>query len=111
MFSANANKRGLASVLVMLVLVGAFISAVIPLLLYVNQVNSYYNENIEEMTFQDQLKASEEIDVLAYPVGENFTMMNVQVKNMGIAPVKVVSICHPLYSIIIEIVNPIHVKK
>jgi len=91
-FSANAHKRGLATVLGMLVTVGIFISAVIPLFLYVNNVNSYYNENIEEMTFQDQLKASEELDVFAYPVGENFTMMNVQVKNIGTTPVKVARI-------------------
>jgi len=38
------------------------------------------------------LKAFEEIDVLAYPVGENFTMMNVQVKNIGTTPVKVMRI-------------------
>jgi hypothetical protein len=91
-FSVNAHKRGLATVLGMLVTVGVFISAVIPLFLYVNNVNSFYDENIEEMTFQDQLKASEEIDVFAYPVGENFTMMNVQVKNIGSTPVKVVRI-------------------
>jgi hypothetical protein len=92
MFSANTDKRGLVNVLGMLVMVGVFISAVIPLFLYVNQVNSFYNENIEEMTFQDQLKDSEKIDVLAYPVGESFTMMNVQVKNIGSTPVKVVRI-------------------
>jgi hypothetical protein len=89
MFSDDAKNRGLATVLGMLVIVGIFISAVIPLFLYVNQVNSYYDENIEDMAFQDQLKAFEKIDVLAYPVGENFTMINVQVKNIGTTPVKV----------------------
>jgi hypothetical protein len=56
----------------------------------VNQVNSYYDENIEDMAFQDQLKASEEIDVLAYPVGEKFTALNIIIKNLGVVPVNIV---------------------
>lgn len=88
-FSANAQKRGLATILGMLVTVGIFISAIIPLFLFVNNVNSYYNDKIEDMAFQDQLRAAEDLDVYAYPIGENFTEMNVQVKNMGTTPVKV----------------------
>jgi hypothetical protein len=86
------KKRGMANVLGILFMVALLISAVIPLFLYVNQVNSYYDDTLNDMTHQDQIKADESLEVLAYPVGENFTMINVQVKNIGTTPVKVMRI-------------------
>jgi hypothetical protein len=65
-------------------------TAVIPLFLFVNRVNNHYDNAVQGVTDADQIKSLEELDVFAYPVGENFTSLNIMIKNLGLIPVKIV---------------------
>lgn len=74
----------------MLLMVCMLFTAVIPLFLYVNRVNNLYNTTVQGDTDANQIKSLEELDVFAYPVGENFTLLNIIIKNTGVIPVKIV---------------------
>jgi len=83
------SKRGLQEVLGMLLTTCMLFTAIIPLFLYVNQVNSHYDNTIQGITEANRIKSLEELDVFAYPVGENFTSLNIILKNLGVIPVKI----------------------
>jgi len=61
------NKRGIATVLGMLIFVGILFTAVIPLFMYVNEANLYLYQTRMELQKIDEDKERENIDVYAYP--------------------------------------------
>ncbi|MEM2111605.1 MAG: hypothetical protein QXX08_06980 [Candidatus Bathyarchaeia archaeon] len=62
------SKAAVSTVLGMLIFIGILFTCVIPLFLYVNQVNSYYDQAVLEMKHLDDNKQRETIDVYAYPL-------------------------------------------
>jgi len=86
------SKRGIANVLGMIIVVGILFTAIIPLFLYVNQANNFYDETVKYMKSKDEERDAESLDVFAYPTGENHTTLNVLIKNTGVIPVKVMRI-------------------
>jgi hypothetical protein len=84
------SKRGLQEMYGMLLMISMLFTAVIPLFLYVNQVSNHYNTAVQGIADANQIKSLEELDVFAYPVGENFTALNIIIKNLGVIPVKIV---------------------
>jgi len=83
------SRRGIQEVFGMLLTICMLFTAIIPLFLYVNNVNSHYDTAIEGITEANHLKSLEELNVFAYPVGENFTALNVIIKNLGVNPAKI----------------------
>jgi len=65
----------------MLIFIGILFTCVIPLFLYVNQVNSYYDQAVIEMEHIDEDKQREMIDVYAYPFSNTSKAIYVYVKN------------------------------
>ena len=55
----------------MLLIVGILFTSIIPLFMYVNQVNNYYDRTVVEMKTADQERSMEELEVYAY--GHNQT--------------------------------------
>jgi hypothetical protein len=81
----------MATVLGMLIFVGVLFTCVIPLFLYVNEVNSIYDESVMKMRLFDQERGREQIDVYAFPLGEpNDNLLNIYVKNRGTEEVQIV---------------------
>lgn len=83
------SRRGIQEVFGMLLTICMLFTAIIPLFLYVNSVNSHYDTSIEGLTEANHLKSLEELSAFAYPVGANFTSLNVILKNLGVNPVKI----------------------
>jgi hypothetical protein len=84
------SNRGLQEIFGMLLTICMLFTAIIPLFLFVNQVNNHYDNTVQGITAANQIKSLEDLDVFAYPVGNNFTSLNIILKNIGVIPVKIV---------------------
>jgi len=76
----------------MLIFIGVLFTCVIPLFLYVNKVNSVYDQVAVEMGRLDEDRRREQIDVYAYPVSEQSDSLNVYIKNRAPFMVKAVRV-------------------
>ena len=85
-------KSGMATVLGMLIFVGILFTCVIPLFLYINKVNSYYDRAATEIRQFDQDREGEWIDVYAYPSGDPPDKLNIYIKNLRPLSVKIVRV-------------------
>ena len=65
--SLKKSRAGIATVLGMLIGMGILFSTIIPLFLYVNQVNNMYDKTVVEMKTFDEQRSTEAITVVAYP--------------------------------------------
>lgn len=81
LFRRLGSKAGMSTVFGMLIFIGVLFTCVIPLFLYVNQVNSYYDQAVIEMRHIDEDKQREMIDVYAYPYNTTSKAIYVYVKN------------------------------
>ena len=82
----------MASVLGMLIFIGVLFTCVIPLFLYVNKVNSYYDTAATEMRQLDQEREMEGLGVYAHPVdpdGQGISQLEVYVKSKCALKVRV----------------------
>jgi len=82
----------MSTILGMLIFIGMLFTCVIPLFLYVNQVNTFYNRKVTEMTQFDQDREKEQIDVYAYPLSQSSNEVNVYIKNRSPLSVKIVRV-------------------
>lgn len=85
--SLKRSKSGVSTVLGMLFCVGILFSVVIPLFLYVNQVNNLYNRTVVEMGEFDKQRSMESLMVFAYPSANQ--CISVYVRNRGVVNVNV----------------------
>ena len=85
-------KSGMSTILGMLIFVGVLFTCVIPLFLYINKVNSYYDRAVIEMREFDQDKERESIDVYAYPISQESGLLNIYVRNKCPIPVRIVRV-------------------
>ncbi|MCD6530621.1 hypothetical protein J7L06_10140 [Candidatus Bathyarchaeota archaeon] len=74
------KKGGISSVIGMLIVAAMLFTVVIPLFLYVNEVNTVYNIESDKMDEFDHERSMESLSVVAYPV-ENGSELNVYVYN------------------------------
>jgi len=86
------SRSGMSTVLGTVIFVGILFTSVIPLFVYVNQVNSYYDKTVTEMGRFDQEREMERVDVFAYPTGENLAELNVYIKNKCALVVRVIRV-------------------
>lgn len=84
------HKSGMSTVLGMLIFIGILFTTVIPLFLYVNQVNSLYDVTVAEMRRFDEERENEQLDVYAYPDSSN--NLTIYIKNRCALPVKIVRV-------------------
>jgi hypothetical protein len=85
--SFHGKKRGVASAIGILFMVGILMTSIIPMFMYVNQVNNYYDMTVVEMRYEEEDKNDEDLRVYAY--GANSTAINVWLKNDGAIPVNI----------------------
>jgi len=78
----NRSRSGISTILGTLIFVGILFTSAIPLFMYVNQVNSYYNKTVTELNRFDQQRGEEDLEVYAYPVFPNDTAtLNIFIRN------------------------------
>jgi len=75
----HKKKRGIASVLGVLLMVGILITSILPTFLYVNEVNNYYDRAVVNMKIYDDDHTLEKLEIHAY--GHNDTAVDVFVIN------------------------------
>jgi hypothetical protein len=73
------RKRGVASVLGILLMVGILITSILPTFLYVNEVNNYYDRTVVDLKIADNERNMENLEVYAY--GHNETSVDVFIVN------------------------------
>lgn len=84
------RRRGVATVLGILIMVGILITSILPMFLYVNEVNNYYDKTVVEMKIADDERSREDLKVYAY--GHNATAISVFLQNKGSISVDVTHI-------------------
>ena len=84
------KKRGFASVIGILLMVGILITSIIPTFLYVNEVNNYYDRTVVDMKIADDERSFENVEVHAY--GHNATSVDVFIVNRSPVAVNITRI-------------------
>ena len=77
--SYRRKKRGVASVLGILIMVGILITSILPTFIYVNEVNNYYDRTVVDLKIADDERSKENLEIHAY--GYNETWINVFIIN------------------------------
>jgi len=85
-------RSGLATVLGMLIFIGVIFTCVIPLFLYVNEVNSLYDQTAYETSNFDLERTQEKCDAFAYPLNSVSDYLNIYIKNKCALDVKIVRV-------------------
>jgi hypothetical protein len=73
------RKRGVASVLGILIMVGILITSILPTFIYVNEVNNYYDRTVVDLKIADEDRDYENLEVHAY--GHNQTTVDILIIN------------------------------
>lgn len=79
------KKRGVSTVLGILLMVGILFTSVIPLFMYVNEVNNYYDRTVVDLKIEDQERSVEDLTVYAF--GHNDTSESIDVFLINSGPV------------------------
>ena len=82
----------MSTVLGMLTFIGVIFTCVIPMFLYVNEVDSLYDQTVYEMSNLDMERVQERIDVFAYPLNSSSDCLSVYIKNKCALDVKIVRV-------------------
>jgi len=78
-YKYRKRRRGVASVLGILLMVGILITSILPTFLYVNEVNNYYDRTAVDLKITDNERSLENLEVYAY--GHNETSVDVFIVN------------------------------
>lgn len=76
-YPSRCHSRGIAAIVGVLLMVGILYTTVIPLFLYVNQVNNSYDKTVVDMKTVDQERSMEKLEVHAF--GHNSTTAELDV--------------------------------
>ena len=86
------SKSAMSTVLGILIFIGILFTCVMPFFLYINEVNSIYDQTVIEMKHFDQDRAFENIDVYAYPLNQSSNQICVYIKSRCPLTVEIVRI-------------------
>lgn len=86
----HKSKSAISTVLGMLIFVGILFTCVMPFFLYINKVNSLYDQTVIEMKQKDQERATENVEVYAYPLNETSNQISIYIKNQCPLTVEIV---------------------
>jgi len=75
------SRSAMSTVLGMLIFIGILFTCVMPFFLYLNEVNSLYDQTVVEMKQFDQDRALENIEVYAYPLNQSSSQIRLYIKN------------------------------
>jgi len=92
LFRLLKSKSAMSTVLGMLIFIGIIFTCVMPFFLYINHVNSLYDQTIVEMKQFDRDRALENIDVYAYPIDQSSSQIRLYIKNQCPLTVEIVRI-------------------
>jgi len=84
------TKRGISTILGILFMVGILITSIIPLFMYVNEVNNYYDRTVVDMKISDQDRSMEDLAVYAW--GQTDTVIDVFLVNRSPLSVNIMRI-------------------
>jgi hypothetical protein len=84
-------RRGISTVLGVLLMVGILSTTIIPLFIYVNSVNNYYDTTVVNMDIADQERSMEDLTVYAFGRDETYDI-NVLLVNEGSISVNITRI-------------------
>ena len=76
------GKRGISTVLGVLLMVGILFTTIIPLFIYVNSVNNYYDTTVVNMGIADQERSMEDLTAYAFARDDSYDI-NVLLVNEG----------------------------
>lgn len=77
------TKRGVSTILGILLMVGILFTSVIPLFMYVNEVNNYYDRTVVDLKIEDQERSMEDLTVYAFGHDNTSTAIDVFLINTG----------------------------
>jgi len=80
--SRKKERRGISTVLGVLLMVGILFTTIIPLFIYVNSVNNYYDTTVVNMGIADQERSMEDLIVYAFARDDSYDI-NVLLVNEG----------------------------
>ena len=92
LFHPLKSRSAMSTVLGMLIFIGVLFTCVMPFFLYINQVNSLYDQTIMEMKEFDQERSLENIDVYAYPLNQSSSQISLYIKNRCPLTVEIVRV-------------------
>lgn len=81
------DKRGISSILGVLIMVGILFTTIIPLYLYINNVNNYYDRTVVNAKITDQERSMEDLEVYAF--GHNDTSESIDLSIINRAPLTI----------------------
>lgn len=79
----KGRRRGISTILGVLFMVGIILTSILPLYMYVNQINNYYDSTVANMGLADQVRSTEALDVYAFPHNDTSTQIDVFLMNNG----------------------------
>jgi len=82
----------MSTILGMLIFIGVLFTCVMPFFLYINEVNSLYDQTVIEMKQLDQDRTLENIEVYAYPLNDTDNQISLYIKNQCPLTVEIVRI-------------------
>lgn len=85
-------RSGMATILGMLIFIGVIFTCVIPLFLYVNEANSFYDRVVMKMRSLDQDRERERIDIYGYPLTQTGDYVSIYIRNRCPFIVKIVRV-------------------
>lgn len=77
------KKRGVSTILGILLMVGILLTSIIPLFMYVNEVNNYYDRTVVNLKISDQERSMEDLAVYAYGHNVTSTEIDIFLHNTG----------------------------
>lgn len=92
LFHLLRSKSAMSTVLGMLIFIGVLFTCVMPFFLYINEVNSLYDQTIIEMKQFDRDRSLEDIAVYAYPLNQSSSQISLYIKNQCPLTVEIVRI-------------------
>jgi len=84
------RRRGVSTMIGVLIFIGILFSAVVPMQLVMNQADQIYARKHKETLILDEERSAENVRVVAYPNSSNSSELNLKIENRGNVPVKIV---------------------
>ena len=92
LFHPLKSRSAMSTVLGMLIFIGVLFTCVMPFFLYINEVNSLYDQTIIEMKQFDRERDMEDLAVYAYPINQSSSQIRLYIKNRCPLTVEIVRI-------------------
>ena len=87
------NKRkAMSAIFGTLIFIGIIFSAVVPMMMVMNQADAIYEQEVNERNTLDDEKSSENVEVFLFAPSDDSEELNVFIQNLGYLPSKIVRV-------------------